>query len=276
MRIPQALVSLFSFNALLGVCSAVTFNVAGDWLADENGVQAIPNGSLIMLVASTKDAEFSSPSSAGFVAPGSDDVILGTIIAMDGNGNLNRGSYAATIQANFNDTANGLADFDAGDPVMLRWFPTLTKGSLEQMPSGPVPYGEFRSDETLLGSTTGWFTPGSNSAKISLSIVAASAGSRYNPKGGIAVNELSAKRVLEQAIFETTQAQLRISALANGALSLSWPLLEGADAMGRLQQSENLFDWSDVPTKIDLSTNGTATAVAQPNGKAIFYRIASE
>ena len=270
------LVSLFSLSAMLGVCSAVTFNVAGDWLADENGVQGIPNGSLIMLIASTKDAEFSAPSSAGFVKPGSDDVILGTVMATDGNGSLNRGSYAATIQANFNDKSKGLEHFDAGDPVLIRWFPTLTQNALEQMPTGAVPYGEFRSDDVLLGSTTGWVTPGSNSAKINLSIVAASAGSRYNPKGSISVDQLSAARVLEQAILETAQAQLRISALANGGLSLSWPLLEGADPMGRLQQSENLLDWTDVPTKIDLSTNGLATTVTQPDGKTKFYRIASE
>ena len=85
-----------SFLALAGLLlpmssHALTFNLTGDWLADEDGKTGIPNGALIMLVASTKDKDFDAPGENGYIPFGSDDVILGTFSSTDGDGRYNRG-----------------------------------------------------------------------------------------------------------------------------------------------------------------------------------------
>lgn len=277
MSISRLFISALAFPLLTVASTAATLNLAGDWLADEKGVRGIPNGSLIMLVASTKDGDFSVPSSRGYVAPGSDDVVLGTFTADDGDGFINRGSYSETLRANYGDAANGLAEFNAGDPLIIRWFPTLTQADLNSFPSGAVPYGEFRSNDVLPGSDTAWVAPGSNQSTVSLSIAASALGNRYDPKGVITLNQLLANQLLGTAILETAQAQLEIASIAGGALSLSWPLLDGANPVGRLQQSGNLIDWSKVPVKVDLSTEGVARASIQPEARGtVFYRIASE
>ncbi|MCH1506754.1 MAG: hypothetical protein L7V86_24475 [Verrucomicrobiales bacterium] len=277
MSLNRLLISFTSFLLLTSASSAATFNLAGDWLADEQGTQGIPNGSLIMLIASTKDGEFSAPSSAGYVRPDSDDIVIGTFTANDASGLLNRGSYTGTIQANYGDASNGLHEFDAGDPLLIRWFPTLTNDNLENVPTGAVPYGEFRSDNVLAGSNSAWIAPDSNGATVNLTISAAAVGNRYNPNGVISIGQLLAGQLLKDAILGTAQAQLEIASIAGGALSLSWPLLDGANPVGRLQQSGNLINWSEIPVKVDLSTEGVARASIQPDARGtVFYRIASE
>ena len=278
MSIKHSLIAALTAPLFLATSQAATFNLAGDWLADEKGVQGIPNGSLIMLIASTKDGKFSSPSASGFVAPGSDDVVIGTFTANDASGLLNRGSYTGTVKANYGDESRGLAEFDAGDPLLIRWFPTLTQDALESMPTGAIPYGEFRSDDVLPGSDSEWVSPSSNGSTVSLSITAANLGNRYNPKGAVALDQLSASLVLGEAILETVQAQVTISLLANGSLSLTWPLLDGSNPVGRLQQSTDLLDWTEVPIKVDLSTAGVAetTIASDSEERTLFYRIVSE
>ncbi len=275
MRISQVLLPTLALHLLIGVAPAVTFNLAGDWLADEEGVQGIPNGSLIMLIASTEDAEFSPPGEHGLIDPESDDVILGSFSASDDNGRANRGSYAATVQANFGDSAQGLEHFDGGDPLLIRWFPTLKSIEFDTSSDSVIPYGEFRSDEVLLGSNATWITPGSNSATINLSIVADAVGNRYNPNGPLPKVQLASNKILERAIVEAVQVHLTVSALANGSINLSWPLLDGANPAGRLQQSVDLLNWTDVPVKVDLSERGRASATTEPEGGVRFYRIAS-
>lgn len=277
MNIPRILTPLVLIQSLIAMTQAVTFNLAGDWLAGETGVEGIPNGSLIILIASTVDGEFAPPAESSLVDPESDDVILGSFFASDDNGRFNRGSYSATIQVNFGDETLGLDDFDGGDPLMIRWFPTLGPANSTAKLTGLIPYGEFRADEVLLGSNAPWVTPGSNAAIINLSIVADVIGNRYDPQGTIPVSQLAATQVFERAIFEAARAQISISAMANGFLSISWPLLDGATApLGRLQQSADLVHWTDVTEEIDLSEDGVASTVTRADGPAQFYRLSSE
>ena len=211
MSLKRLLISFTSLVLLMSASTAATFNLAGDWLADEQGTRGIPNGSLIMLIASTRDGNFSAPSSAGFVRPGSDDIVIGAFTASDAGGLLNRGSYTGTIQANYRDASLGLQEFDGGDPLLIRWFPTLTSNNLESVPTGAVPYGEFRSNDILAGSNSTWIAPDSNGATVNLTISAGALGNRYNPKGAVSLNQLFAGQFLENAIIETVQAQLEIS-----------------------------------------------------------------
>lgn len=253
----------------------MTFNLAGDWLADEKGVRGIPNGSLIMLVASTEDREFAPPSADGLVDPRSDDRILEIFTASDDNGKANQGSYAASIQVNFGDEAMGLENFGPGDPLLIRWFPTLPSTDLESLPSGPVPYGKFRADEILFGSNAAWQTPGANSAIINLSVVAGAFGNRYNPQGPISVEILSARELAHLAMWEVAQAHLRVSVLASGSLTLAWPMLEGTDPLGRLQQSTDLIQWTDAEVTLDLSQPDQVSAIVEPSEQTVFYRVAT-
>lgn len=275
MSLHRLLITALSLPFMTAVSTAATFNLAGDWLADESGVQGIPNGSLIMLIASTKDGDFSAPTASGYVAPGSDDVIIGAFTANDAGGLLNQGSYTGSLRANYGDSSNGLAEFDAGDPLIIRWFPTLTSADLEEIPTGAVPYGEFRSSEVLPGSDTGWIAPSSNQSTVSLSISASSVGNRYDPKGAVALQQLVAGQLLGTAILETAQAQLEISILAGGGLALSWPLLDSANPVGRLQESSDLLNWTEATVKVD-TTDGVAKANVESNNGTLFYRIASE
>lgn len=275
MSLHRLLITALSLPFMTAVSTAATFNLAGDWLADESGVQGIPNGSLIMLIASTKDGDFSAPTASGYVAPGSDDVIIGAFTANDAGGLLNQGSYTGSLRANYGDSSNGLAEFDAGDPLIIRWFPTLTSADLEEIPTGAVPYGEFRSSEVLPGSDTGWIAPSSNQSTVSLSISASSVGNRYDPKGAVALQQLVAGQLVGTAILETAQAQLEISILAGGGLALSWPLLDSANPVGRLQESSDLLNWTEATVKVD-TTDGVAKANVESNNGTLFYRIASE
>ena len=190
---------------------------------------------------------------------------------------MNRGSYTGTIQANYRDASLGLQEFDGGDPLLIRWFPTLTSNNLESVPTGAVPYGEFRSNDILAGSNSTWIAPDSNGATVNLTISAGALGNRYNPKGAVSLNQLFAGQFLENAIIETVQAQLEISMMAGGGLALSWPLLDTVNPVGRLQQSGNLIDWTEVPVKVDLTNEGVAKASIQSESNGtVFYRIASE
>ena len=277
MRLSCRLLSLITLPLLVVSGSAATFNLAGDWLADANGVQGVPNGSLIMLIASTKDDQFSEPSASGFVAPGSDDVILGAFTANDAGGYFNQGSYTGTVRANYGDANKGLQDFDPGDVLIMRWFPTLTESALKSLPTGAIPYGEFRRDQILPGSDSAWVSPSGNGDTVSLSLGAKTLGNRYNPQGMIDASQLMATRVIGDTLLGTAQAQLNISFLAGGSLAITWPLLEGANPIGRLQQSKDLIDWTEVSAEIEtLSASGMATTRIPSHGGTLFYRIASE
>lgn len=267
---------LLLFLSVLGpmaAARAVTFNLAGDWLADEEGIQGIPNGSLILLIASTLDTKFSPPLDRGIIDPRSDERLLGAFAASDDGNRSNRGCFAKTIQVNLGDKSQGLEHFGGGDPVMVRWFPTLSLEDLDALPNESIPYGEFRADEVLLGSNATWVAPASNSATINLSIVSKATGNRYKPNGTLAAQGLAAYRSVERLFSEVAHGKLTISTVANGSLALTWPLRQGADPVGKLQQSSDLIHWSESDVEIDLSNEGVASAHADTEGHARFYRI---
>ncbi len=262
-----------SFFLSLNATQAITFNLAGDWLADTDGVRGIPNGSLIMLIASTKDKAFDAPSGDSLIPAGSDDVVLGYFTATDANGVLNRGSFFYSLRTRLKDSSQGLEDFDGGDPLLIRWFPTLTEEDVNALPNGAIPYGEFRSESQLPGSSIPWVTPGSNSATVSLSVMADATGNAYNPNGSVPISALRAIQSVGDHIASAASAQLQLSAMANGMISITWPLLEGLDPVGQLQKSTNLTDWENVGMD-DVQVSGSHANLVAPGGeKRLFYRV---
>ena len=270
--------SLFAAAGLLAPLnsSALTFNLTGDWLASEYANQGIPGGSLIMLVASTEDKKFDSPNGSGLTPQGSDDVVLGTFTAINGTSVLNKGSFIASVHVNLNDAAAGLEHLDGGDPLILRWFPTLTeKDAFDARLLGRIPYGEFRTDGSADDSTDAWVTPSSNAATISLHVAALVKGSAYNPHGSILAKELAAVyAITATAIIESNYATVTISSIANGVFNLSWPLLESG--LGQVQQSIDLQHWENLSMGDAQVGQSTATLNTVITGQKIFFRIESE
>lgn len=151
------------------VSATVTINLAGGVLSNAAGT-AMPNGGLVLLVASTTDATFTAPPSTASTAVGSviagDDIIIGSA-TID--------SAAAAIAGGFtkpiNITLSG--SLNANDPLQLYWFPTLTSSSTTIGQS--VAYGSFRTDSVASGSDIAWVLP-ADGATATLKILTTTAG----------------------------------------------------------------------------------------------------
>ena len=114
----------------------------------------MPVTGLVLLVASTTDNVFAPPSPNAFVT--GDDIIVGRwdLSSMNAPGQL------------LNLTTMALSgDWNAGDPLKLYWFPSLTLTSLTPGAEG-VPYGAYRADLTPDGGDP-WITP-ADGATVSL------------------------------------------------------------------------------------------------------------
>ena len=106
----------------------------------------MPVTGLVLLVASTTDNVFAPPSPNTFVT--GDDIIVGRwdLSALDEPGLL---LDLTTIALS--------GDWNAGDPLKLYWFPTLTLATLIPGAEG-VPYGAYRADLTPDDGDP-WITP---------------------------------------------------------------------------------------------------------------------
>lgn len=137
--------------------SEITINVGGANLYNANGSSLMQPSMLVQLVASTTDSTFTSPTAGSFTGGSSDDVVLASF-------NINQGAGATNVALILN-FAN-FANLNAGDPLMLRWFPTITGPDMPSsaLPSGPAagsPFGQFRTDlvEAENGSNFAWIVP---------------------------------------------------------------------------------------------------------------------
>jgi hypothetical protein len=143
-------VSMLSASASF---ASVLINLGGGELFQSNGTSPIPAGSLLQLVASTSDSVFTSPTPTSFTGGSADDIVVASFAAPD-----NSGSFAQPI------TLNLSGSLDAGDPLLLRWWPSLTISA--STPGTGATFGQFRTDATENFSDSGWFVPadGSNIA----------------------------------------------------------------------------------------------------------------
>jgi hypothetical protein len=135
---------------------ALTIEVDADLLKDANGNAMSTNG-LVILVASTTDSTFNGPTAGSFVS--GDDIVVAKfdLSASGANGVLIDAAAGLTLSGNWN----------AGDPLAIYWFPTLTKNSTA--PSAGTPYGMYTTTTPLDGSDP-WVTPQS-SATIDLRFI---------------------------------------------------------------------------------------------------------
>ena len=146
--------ALFAFASTVNADITIGFN-AGN-LANSTGMTLVPVGGFLELVADTSRNGFSTPTSSAFIPGGSDDVVIQSFSL---NGNLNG---AGTTGNTLVYTPGNFAGLDAGDPLIFRWFPTLTAASTS--PGLNTMYGEFRTTTNQDGSnlTTPWTEPADN------------------------------------------------------------------------------------------------------------------
>lgn len=139
----------FSLSTLLlpvGAYGGITINFGAADLrvATVDGGGLMPSGGLVIIEASTLDATFGVPSLSGFVSGDDIEIARGTV-GPDGQFSLS----AAGL------TFSG--DWNQGDPLLMRWFPSLTLSS--SAPAGGTHFGQFRTDSVIDGSQIAWFTP---------------------------------------------------------------------------------------------------------------------
>jgi hypothetical protein len=126
--------------------ATVSINLSAGTLADDHGVP-MPLSGLVILVASTSDANFIPPTPTSFVS--GDDIELA-------RWDLSNFQTPGAII----DGINGLilsGTWGAGDPLAIYWFPSLTTGAA--VPGNGTHYGFYHGGNGSDGSEP-WFTPG--------------------------------------------------------------------------------------------------------------------
>lgn len=144
------------------VFASVTINFTAGDLRDFDGSNLVSSGALVVIGVSTLDGSFATPSPTGFFS-GDDVEIYRGNVSPDGQftGSLSGVNYSS------------IANWTAGDPLAIYWYPTLTTASTA--PEVGVSYGTFRTDSVQSGSEIAWISP-SDGTTSALSFVTASLG----------------------------------------------------------------------------------------------------
>ena len=139
-----------------------------------DGTTPVADGGLVLLVASTTDSVFSGPTTSSSLTVGSvfngDDIVLAAL-SVDSVSTAISGAYKQDINITYGTTFP--AAVSSGDQIKLYWFPTLTKTSTAI--AGGTSYGEYRTDATMSGSSTGWLLPADGQTVI-INLLTLSAG----------------------------------------------------------------------------------------------------
>ncbi|MCF7762222.1 MAG: hypothetical protein K9N62_00960 [Verrucomicrobia bacterium] len=228
---------------------SVTLDTTAAILGDESG-NVLPSTGLVLLIASTVDRTFAEPTVDAFVS--GDDLIVARwdLSAWGTPGWLVESTGPIALRGGW----------DAGDPLQLYWFPTLSLSHTKPGAAG-VPYGRFRTDSRSDGGDP-WTTPG-DGATISLKFLTINAGGS-NPMntawaslfvGGVAAPViLSLERASANSLIITWRASI-------GLIYRVW------------YRSELGGGWSILGPDI-IATGATASAEDQIGGRAQrFYRI---
>ena len=157
--------------ALASTSALATTNLTlfGGTLRDGAG-NAMADGGLVLLVASTTDSIFSSPLPDATISVGSlfggDDQIVGLFEVSSLNSGIT-GGYGTMLNINYS------GNLTSGDALQLYWFPSLTLNSTSF--GSYTPYGTFRTDSIASDSDIAWTLP-SDGATVTLNFFTASSG----------------------------------------------------------------------------------------------------
>lgn len=125
--------------------NTVAINIVAGTLRTAGGA-AMPLSGLVILVASTTDANFNAPTASAFVSGDDIEIARWNLSSYNTAGILYDGVTGVSLSGNWN----------ANDPVAMYWFPTLNINSTT--PTNGAPYGVYRDAIGVDGSDA-WFTP---------------------------------------------------------------------------------------------------------------------
>jgi hypothetical protein len=133
---------LFRLLALVALTSSAAFgnvavNLFAGVLANSTGT-AIPDGSLVQLISSGPDLNF-SPLAAGSFTSG-DDIVLESF-AMNSSSGGGPGEVLAAFTGSTSIALTG--GVAAGQDIAIRWFPTLASSAQASALVAGTPYGQF-------------------------------------------------------------------------------------------------------------------------------------
>jgi hypothetical protein len=144
----KKLLLLASMFAASAAYADITINLSAGELFESDGTTAFPMNGLLQLVVSTQDSLFTTPTPSSFTGGSADDMVLASFGANDFAG---PGSAQAAITFALNSAIT------TGDPLLLRWWPTLTTASLS--PGAGTSFGQFRTDAIENSSDISWNVP---------------------------------------------------------------------------------------------------------------------
>ena len=163
--------------------ATVAVEIDAGILRNATGTSPVPVGGLLELIASPSGsaANFSAPTATSFVS--GDNIVVATFAMNYAVQTGETDSFVTLVLQNTTGPASATT-FDAGDPLLLRWYPTLTTASTS--PGIGTTYGQFRSDTGELGGSA-WVTPADGSS-ISLVFNTMAAGGTHAEATGYASN----------------------------------------------------------------------------------------
>jgi len=145
-----------------GASASITFDIQAEDLRNSAG--GIPSDALVLLVSDTARDGFASIADGsslalnGFLNGGDDQILWRNSIQ------ATTGGFAPGAFADFTTGLNLGGTWDAGDPLALLWFPSLTLASVQA--SGGDSYGFF-SGPASAGSSD-WVTPADGASAYKL------------------------------------------------------------------------------------------------------------
>ena len=189
--------------------ATISISLQADLLTDNLG-NAAPLSTLYMLVGSTGDSDFSFINGGGGVINGGTSTAIGSLLSPSGDstpddfvlfrGNLTAAGTSGVLDAlitglNF----ASIPGWDAGDPLALIWFPSLTTSSTT-IPNG-TRYGIYtRNTSVPLEGSAAWITPANGTSNYPLGFFTQN-GETFSP-GPTAVNSAAAGRSSITAVPE--------------------------------------------------------------------------
>ena len=243
----------------------VSINLGAESLKTADGT-AMPATGLVILVASTTDSTFTPPTADAFVS--GDDIVVARF-------DLSSGDYDGQINA----TAVGLSlsgNWNAGDPLAVYWFPTLTTNSAAPGPG--TSYGFYRDPAADGARFTGrdgsdpWFTPSDGDDRTLLFFTADAGGS--NPASAGNASSISPRASTTLAVTSSVNPSLPAQSVTfTAALTASSGTATGSvqfKTNGVAAGASQTLSSGTATFTTALLGHGSNTVVAEYAGNASF------
>lgn len=227
--------------ACLTCHATIGISLDADLLKSSDGTPMPVNG-LVLLVASTTDSTFNGPTAGSFVT--GDDIVVARFDLASGGTNGVVIAFAGGLRLTGN--------WNAGDPLAIYWYPTLTTNSTA--PSAGTPYG-FYTTSTPQDDSAAWITPSDGTVAWELRFITTDSDTDYHSTGSNPASAGLANLVVGGA---PTPPQLAISLLSGNNLNIH--LIGTANANYALQYVSALLN-SGTPWQTLSSNKADANGI---------------